>query len=150
MDDSQTDQSHPPGNEVAAVFLLRADGAALLQHRDDKPGLARAGLWVPPGGHGDPGEPAEVCARRELYEETGYRCEHLQWLASVRDDPGPGHAAQLLHVFWAPYDGVQTVVCLEGQALEFIPREQATSHRVPEVMVSLWDRALALFNPTPA
>jgi hypothetical protein len=74
----------------------------------------------------------------------------LHWLTSLMDEPGPGHAAQLLHVFWAAYDGVQAVTCLEGQALEFIPREQVSSHRIPEVMVSLWDRALALFNPTPA
>lgn len=29
---------------VAAVLLLRDDDAALLQHRDDTPGLARAGM----------------------------------------------------------------------------------------------------------
>ena len=33
---------------VAAVFLLRDDGAVLLQHRDDKPDISHPGQWVPP------------------------------------------------------------------------------------------------------
>ena len=49
---------------VSAVILLRDDGAALMQHRDDKPGLRNAGMWVPPGGHRDPGEEAVACAGR--------------------------------------------------------------------------------------
>jgi 8-oxo-dGTP diphosphatase len=128
---------------VAAVLLLRADGAALLQHRDDKPGLPRAGMWVPPGGHRDPGESPLACACRELYEETGYRCHGLTWLDSLRDDPGDGHAVQRLHVFWGRYDGVQTVRCLEGQALEFIPREKAAAYPAPAFLLPVWDHVLA-------
>jgi 8-oxo-dGTP pyrophosphatase MutT (NUDIX family) len=37
--------------QVCGVVLLREDGAALLQHRDDIPGIADPGLWVFPGGH---------------------------------------------------------------------------------------------------
>ena len=65
-----------------------SDGAALLQHRDDKPELRRAGMWVPPGGGLDPGEPAEAGARREIREETGYLCGELH---AARDGAGrPG------------------------------------------------------------
>ena len=64
----------PPADErarIGGVVLLRADGAGLLQHRDDKPGLSAAGLWVFPGGHCEPGETCRECARREFLEETG-------------------------------------------------------------------------------
>ena len=57
---------------VAAVFLIRPDGSVLLQHRDDKPGLRHANMWVPPGGHCEPGETPRECAQREFLEETCY------------------------------------------------------------------------------
>jgi len=67
---------------VAGVVLLRDDNAALLQLRDNKPGLNAAGLWVFPGGHCEPGESLEDGARREFLEETGYVCAALRWVTS--------------------------------------------------------------------
>jgi 8-oxo-dGTP pyrophosphatase MutT (NUDIX family) len=129
--------------QVATVFILRQDGAALLQHRDDRPGLRRAGMWVPPGGGVDAGEPVEVCAHREIREETGYVCGALHWLDEVDDDPGDGGPAERLHVFWTRYDGRQPLVCLEGQDLRFVTRQAAAEYRMPGFLVDLWDRALA-------
>ena len=130
--------------QVAAVMLLRADGAALLQHRDDKPGLPHAGRWVPPGGHCDPGEPAEACARREFAEEAAYTLgDDLHYLMRFVDDHIEGVPPSWLTVFWARYDGVQQPVCLEGQNLEFIERDRARELRVPEYLVNVWDAALA-------
>jgi hypothetical protein len=44
----------PPAGDgrelVCGVVLLRADGAALLQLRDDKPEIRDPGIWVFPGG----------------------------------------------------------------------------------------------------
>ena len=126
-------------NEVAAVFVLREDGAALLQHRDDKPGLRDAGQWVPPGGHRDDGESIEACARRELREETDYECGALHWLKTYE----PGHWPHCrLHVFWTRYDGVQTVTCREGQALQFVKREEACYYPIPDPLVLDWDKAI--------
>jgi 8-oxo-dGTP pyrophosphatase MutT (NUDIX family) len=129
---------------VAGVILLRDDDAALLQHRDDKPGLRHAGAWVPPGGHSRPGESPEDCARRELMEETGYCCaaEDLEWLSSLMDWH-TGWSPYILTVYWAAYDGVQRVRCFEGQAVEFVERERAVSLRVPPYLVGLWDAAIA-------
>jgi len=45
-----------PVRTVGGVVLLRDDNSALLQLRDNKPGLNAAGLWVFPGGHCEPGE----------------------------------------------------------------------------------------------
>jgi 8-oxo-dGTP pyrophosphatase MutT (NUDIX family) len=129
--------------EIAGVVLLRDDGAALLQHRDEKPGLPHAGLWVPPGGHREPGEPIEVCARREFEEETGYRLDQLEFLTRFLDENIPGAPPSSITIFWGRYDGVQTPACYEGQALEFVPRSRADALKVPRYLVDVWDRALA-------
>lgn len=135
--------------QVAAVLLLRDDDAALLQHRDETPGLPRAGMWVPPGGHCEPDEPPEACARREFEEETAYALgRELRYLARVRDDVGAG-PAEWLTVFWAPYDGVRQPVCGEGQALEFVARQRAEALCVPALLVSLWDRAIQARRSSP-
>lgn len=41
---------------VAATRVLRRDGAALLRHRDDKPGLRDARMRALPDGHTESGE----------------------------------------------------------------------------------------------
>jgi 8-oxo-dGTP pyrophosphatase MutT (NUDIX family) len=129
---------------VAAVVLLRRDGAALLQHRDDTPGLRHAGMWVPPGGHCEGGEDALVCAQREFFEETAYRAgPELRFLMQFVDDNVPGHRPQFITVFWAWYDGVQQPVCHEGQGLAFIERHRAAELLVPGYLVRVWDAALA-------
>lgn len=138
-------RDHPiyAGNaRVGGVVLLRADGAALLQHRDDKPGLPHAGLWVFPGGHCEPGELPEHCAHREFLEETGYRCGDLYELETIRQLSVEGFPAIQLTVFWSRYDGVQPVRCLEGQALSFVERPHADRYPMPDYLLRLWDLAL--------
>jgi len=128
---------------VVAVFVLREDGAALLQHRDDKPGLRDPGKWVPPGGHLDDGEAVEDCARRELREETAYTAAGLHFL-SEHLNPAQGHwPAYTVTIFSTRYDGVQPVRCLEGRALEFIRREDADRYDVPSYLLGAWDAAIA-------
>ena len=130
------------GRAVAAIVLLRDDGAALMQHRDDKPGLSHAGLWVPPGGHSEPGESMESCARREFLEETGYALGDLSLLTEFIDANAPGFPPLKLVVYWSRYDGIQPVTCLEGQALEFISRARADRYPIPPYLLDVWDQAL--------
>ena len=125
---------------VAGIILLREDGAALLQHRDNKPGLRHPGKWVMPGGHCDPGETIEACARRELREETAYDCDDLHWLSDFDDEEDSDCRCTM---FWAWHDGSQPVRCLEGQALMFVPREQASSFLIPGYLLDLWDMTIA-------
>lgn len=127
---------------VAAIILLREDGAALLQHRDEKPQIPHAGLWTPPGGHVEPGEALEACARREFQEETAYRLGELHVLVSFIDDNAEGFDPLPLTIFWSVYDGAQAIECHEGQALEFIRREEASRYAIPAYLVDLWDRAV--------
>ena len=128
---------------VTGVVLLRDDGAVLLQHRDGKPGLRHAGMWVMPGGHCDPGETIEACARRELREETDYDCDDLHWLFSFDDEENPNCRCTM---FWARYDGRQPVHCMEGQALKFVPRGQASLFPIPDYLLALWDMAVSAAN----
>ncbi len=134
-------------DRVAAVILLRHDGAALLQHRDDKPGLRNAGMWVPPGGHAESDESMVDCARRELREETEYDASDLRFLLSF-EDAVEGWPAYWLEFFWCWYDGVQSLVCHEGQALIFIERSIAASYPIPGYLVNAWDAALAAAGVT--
>ena len=134
-------------DRVAAVILLRrSDGAALLQHRDDKPGLRHPGMWVPPGGHAEEGESMLDCAHRELLEETEYRAGELNFVANLHDT-APGFATNALTIYWAWYDGVQTIVCHEGQALEFVDRQSAGALAIPAPLLAAWDSALRLAFP---
>lgn len=135
------------GHRVAAILLLRLDGAALLQHRDDKPGLRHAGMWVPPGGHAELGESMLDCARRELREETEYNASDLRVLLSF-DDAVKGWPAYRLTIFWCWYDGIQSIACHEGQALAFIERSKAANYPIPAYLINVWDAALAVAGAT--
>ena len=127
---------------VAGVVLLRDDNAALLQLRDNKPGLNAAGLWVFPGGHCEPGESLEDGARREFLEETGYVCAALRWLTRILHPSDDGRLTYRLGMFACRYDGLQQVHCFEGQAVEFILRAEAASCPMPEYVRRVWDLAI--------
>ena len=122
---------------VVGVVLLRDDGAALLQHRDDIETISDPGLWVFPGGHVEPGEAPEAGAAREFEEETCYRCARLHFVTrfSVPEDE--------LFFFWDTYDGRQAVECREGQALQFVSREDVKKLPHQNYLPRVWDLAVA-------
>ncbi len=129
-------------DRVTSVFVLCSDGAALLQHRDDKPGLRHAGTWGPPGGHAESGESMLDCARRELREETDYDASDLRCLFSFDGTDEDGTAYRVTY-FWCWYDGIQSVACHEGQALAFVKRSTAANYPIPAYLIDVWDAALA-------
>ncbi len=129
--------------QVCGVVLLREDGAALLQHRDDIPGIADPGLWAFPGGHREAHETPEQAARREFLEETRYQCGELQPLCAF---PGPAFGYErdfALEFFWARFDEAQSFECREGQELRFVQRAEAEGLPVCSYLFHVWDRALA-------
>ena len=134
-------------DRVAAIWVLRRDGAALLQHRDDKPGLRQAGMWVPPGGHADSGESMPDCARRELREETEYDAPDLRFLMSL-DRTYEDGAEFRVTIFWCWYDEVQAIVCHEGQELAFVERSAAANYPIPAFLLDVWDAAIAAAGVT--
>jgi 8-oxo-dGTP pyrophosphatase MutT (NUDIX family) len=124
-------------HQVAGVVLLRDDGAALLQHRDDISTISDPGLWVFPGGHVEWGETPRECAAREMEEETCYRCHNLRPLIRLAIEGGT------LLFFWENYDGRQPVACREGQGLEFVDRRKVESLPKQPYLTDVFDLALA-------
>jgi 8-oxo-dGTP pyrophosphatase MutT (NUDIX family) len=135
-----------PARIVAGVVLLRPDGSALLQLRDNKPGINAAGQWVFPGGHCEAGEALEAGARREFQEETGYRCVDLRWLTAICHPSDDLEAVYESTMFMSLYDGIQPVRCYEGQAVEFVRREESSLLPMPEYVLPVWDRAIEMWR----
>jgi 8-oxo-dGTP pyrophosphatase MutT (NUDIX family) len=131
---------------IGGVVLLRDDGAALLQLRDNIPTITAAGLWVFPGGHCDDGESCRGCARREFREETGYDCTDLQPLTEFNYVAAENGRTYWLSFWWARYDGVSPVHCFEGQEVRFIPREEFAGKPTPDYLTRVWDLALDLMR----
>ncbi|MGE3912447.1 MAG: NUDIX domain-containing protein [Chloroflexota bacterium] len=104
---------------TVGVVLVNADGHVLMQLRDDIPTIADPGCWVNPGGVIDPGEAPEDGARREMLEETEYRCGPLV-LMHERVLHRPEGWAERQYYYLGQYDGVQPLVCHEGQMLRFL------------------------------
>lgn len=132
------DMSTMPRGIICAVVLLNENHDALLQLRDEKPGLSASGLWVFPGGHTDPGEDILDCAYREFLEETDYKCDQLNWVMAVKDD-FTDPKSSLIHIFWEFYKEGSKYTCHEGQALEFISRKDAGKLKIPEYLLYVWD-----------
>ncbi len=128
---------------MVGVVLLRADGAALLQHRDNFETISDPGLWVFPGGHVEPCEAPEAGAAREFEEETCYRCARLRFLTNFSVSDGD------LSFFWEQYDGLQHMACREGQALQFVERAQAENLPRRSYLTRVWDLGLAAADVWP-
>ena len=67
---------------AAAVVAVREDGK-LLMVRQYRNALERETLEIPAGGLNGREEPTDVAAMRELEEETGYTCDHVELLNSI-------------------------------------------------------------------
>src|SRR5436190_20364457 len=93
--------------QICGVVLLRDDGAALMQLRDDKPGINDPALWCFPGGHCEPEEDPEEAARREFQEETRYQCTDLALLASYSAKELGYSVEYEIVFFWTRFDGQQ-------------------------------------------
>jgi 8-oxo-dGTP pyrophosphatase MutT (NUDIX family) len=129
-------------NRVCGVVLLRADDAALLQLRDEKPEIAHAGQWVFPGGNIEPDETPEQGAHREFIEEACYQCAELNLLLTCPGNDLGYHEDVEFTFFWERFDGLQRIRCCEGQELRFIKRSQAEHLPTPAYLPRIWDLAL--------
>jgi ADP-ribose pyrophosphatase len=77
-----------PGGEDPQILLIR-------QYRY----AAERYLYEVPAGRLDAGEAPDVCARRELKEETGCEAERVEYLTTIYTTPG--FTDEKIHVFMA-------------------------------------------------
>lgn len=68
---------------AAAVVPVTEDGKILMV-RQYRNALERYTLEIPAGALDEEDEPGIICAGRELEEETGFRCDNLEWLITLR------------------------------------------------------------------
>jgi len=97
-----------PGGAVAVPIL--PDGRIVLIRQFRYPMKKR--LYELPAGKLNPGEDPELCAARELQEETGYVAGRLERLTSIYTTPG--FCDELLHLYLAS----NLKKSPKGQALE--------------------------------
>lgn len=93
--ESTRDVVEHPG--AVAVVPLMPDGKIVLVRQYRHP-VGEIMLELP-AGKLDPGEAPEMCARRELEEETGFKAGKLTKLAAFYS--GPGFTDELLHLYLA-------------------------------------------------
>lgn len=67
---------------AAAIVPVLPDGRILMV-RQYRHAIRRVSLEIPAGGRNGREEPFEVAAKRELEEETGYRCGEMTHLISI-------------------------------------------------------------------
>ncbi|MDF2663075.1 MAG: hydrolase [Paenibacillus sp.] len=103
----QVDHVRLPNGETATREVVKHPGAvAVLAIKDDKmivveqyrKALGRSQVEIP-AGKLEPGEDLMEAAKRELEEETGYRCDELRSVSSFYTSPG--FADEILHLFVA-------------------------------------------------
>jgi ADP-ribose pyrophosphatase len=82
---------------AAAVVAVDGDARVCLV-RQYRHGIGDF-LWEIPAGKLDPGEAPEVCAVRELAEETGVKA--LRWTSMGRFFPAPGIFTEVIHLYLA-------------------------------------------------
>ena len=81
-------------------------------------------MYEVPAGKIDPGEEIDVCAVRELSEETGYEADHWEYLGAIATTPG--FTDEVIHLYAATglHRHAQHTDPDEFIAVEAIPREK--------------------------
>src|SRR5262245_29334623 len=104
------------GQKVVAGTLLLEDGQVLLTRRAINPAH---GKWTFPGGYVDWGEPVELAAVRETYEETGLTVDlgKLVGVYSYPDTP------VVIVVYEARVTGGALMPCHESDRVEWVGLE---------------------------
>lgn len=133
------------GPQISAVVACIDDaGRVLLVKQTAGP---FSGAWLLPGGNVERNEGLEDAARRELYEETGYRSADLSPVARYEVRSAPLHAGRfhfLVHMFRGDtVDGAPRPEA--GSALRWAAPLEIDPH--PNLAVALVDLGLIERDP---
>jgi len=104
-----------PGAAAVVPFLGTNEILMIRQYRF----VTGGEIYEIPAGKLDPGEAPEVCAARELVEETGYRAGRLERLGSIWTSPG--FTDEIIHLY-AAFDLEEAEQQLEpDEIIELVP-----------------------------
>lgn len=103
------------------LCYLEQNGCYLMLHRVKKKNDVNHDKWIGVGGKFEPGEDAQTCALREVYEETGLTMRAPRYRGIV-DFFCPPWPAERMHLFTcSDFTGTMTD-CDEG-TLEWVPKQ---------------------------
>ncbi|OCK91493.1 uncharacterized protein K441DRAFT_729322 [Cenococcum geophilum 1.58] len=105
-----------------AVLVLDGNGKVIMGQRQGSHG---AGTWAFPGGHLEYGETFDVCAKREVLEETGLPVVGIQFLAATND--------------FMPSEGKHYVTVFVGCMIEGQNKEPVVSSFMEPNKCSKWE-----------
>lgn len=136
----QVDEVELPNGKTSKRELIKHPGAvAVIAVTNDhkmvlveqyRKALERTIVEIP-AGKLEKGEEPEVCASRELEEETGYVCSRLEWLTSFYTSPG--FADELVHLYVAT-ELVKKEDAAETDEDEFVNLIEVTLEEAAELM----------------
>ena len=104
-----------PGASAVVPFLSHDEVLLIQQYRYAAGGT----IWEVPAGKLDPGEAPDVCALRELEEETGYRASEIVPLGSILTTPG--FTDERIHLFEANGLEPSTQKLDADEVIELVP-----------------------------
>ena len=115
---------------AAGVVLLTPEGKAILQLRDDIPGIDNPGGITPFGGAAERNETPVQCALREVEEETGLRLDPaaLRFLGETSKLDRAGNRTACVFFLLEGVDPA-TLRVTEGTAIVLSPEEVAADPR---------------------
>ena len=133
--------------DVASVFLLRSDGAALFQHRDNFNSIRHPGKWGVPGGKIESNEDVENGVIRELFEETSIK--NIKILKEIDQMYEYELPENLVGIIWkgrfrgqkqkwfiTKFLGTDDEINLNTKHQEFIEWKWIDPKKLPEVIVN--------------
>jgi ADP-ribose pyrophosphatase len=104
----QVDEVELPNGNVSKREIVKHPGAVavipvtaenkIVMVEQYRKALERTIIEIP-AGKLEKGEKPEICAARELEEETGYECNNMEWLISFYTSPG--FADEIIHLYKA-------------------------------------------------
>ncbi|MCU0082918.1 NUDIX hydrolase [Streptococcus danieliae] len=121
--------------QLATICYLDNGQEFLLLYRNKKPNDVHEGKWIGVGGKVEAGESPEECAKREVFEETGYVVEAMDlvglitfpaftpgtdwytYVYRVHDFTGEQIESPEGTLAWVPYDQVLAKPSWEGDHL---------------------------------
>lgn len=110
----------------SSLCYIKKDGKYLLLHRVKKEHDINKGKWIGVGGKFEPGESAEECVVREVYEETGLTLTEFTHVGVIKFYSDQNQDQDMYLFKGTDFTGTLTDNCPEGE-LAWVPEDEVLS-----------------------